>query len=149
MSLLSTLLAPSCLGAANQVVVEMRRGDLKSSSFSQVPLQFWDGTYGNVMSIWKSLCIICLHNCSLSQDKNSFPVIAHLLTKEIILFMYSGTLPWYLTFNYVAPQSIIYIFINSGHFVSVTQNLNGMLGDKRDALFKKIPLVFQQFFYKS
>lgn len=94
---LTTLLTFSCLGSANQVVAETCIGDLKSSWFSQVPLQFSDGTYGNVMSIWKSLCIICLYNCSLSQDKNSFPVIAHLLTKEIILFMYSGTLPWYLT----------------------------------------------------
>lgn len=94
---LTTLLTFSCLGSANQMVAEMCIGDLKSFWFSQVPLQFSDGTYGNVMSIWKSLCIICLYNCSLSQDKNSFPVIAHLLTKEIILFMYSGTLPWYLT----------------------------------------------------
>lgn len=94
---LTTLLTFSCLGSANQMVAESCIDNLKSFWFSQVPLQFSDGTYGNVMSIWKSLCIICLYNCSLSQDKNSFPVIAHLLTKEIILFMYSGTLPWYRT----------------------------------------------------
>lgn len=32
----------SCLDSATQVGVEMWIGDLKSPSFSQVPLQFWD-----------------------------------------------------------------------------------------------------------
>lgn len=94
---LTTLLTLCCLCSANQVMAERNIVGLKSFCFSQVPPQFFDGAYGNVMSIWKSLCIICLYNCSISPDKNSFLVIAHLLTKGIILFMYSGTLPSYLT----------------------------------------------------
>lgn len=94
---LTALLTFCCLYSANQVMAEMWIASLKSFCFSQVPLQFFDGTYGNVMSIWKSLCIICLYNCSMSPDKNSFLVIAHLLTKGIIFSMYFGTLPSYLT----------------------------------------------------
>lgn len=93
---LTALLTFGCLCSANQAVAEMCIVPLKSFWFSQVPLQFFDGTYGNVMSIWKSLCIICLYNCSLSQDKNSFLLLPICWLKKLsslcILVLYLDTL---------------------------------------------------------
>lgn len=94
---LTALLTFGCLRSANQVVAEMCIVPLKSFWFSQVPLQFfWRNIWQCYVYLKKPLHHMFIQLLTIPRQK-FFPVIAHLLTKEIILFMYSGTLPWYLT----------------------------------------------------